>query len=339
MDLYHIPGDTGGLWRIDKLLDYKHYMPYVDTEFLCGYAKNRGLSWDDLIVLSWYHSLTYSEISAVYLFQLLPWRTIKKSECSKFWDAHKMHLQFSSSRVYVKNMNWFMPLMVQFMKAIKHKPFDWFCSIITDKENPFQSYKEIHKALSQWRYMGNFSIELFLITLIEAFHKGLFPIKLQGDSLDWRTGANVTSGMFNMLYLDEEALQFERGTPLSSSLIGILDEGLYTLVERVKKRYPEDDSDVREITPKICPYRNLFKKSRYGGFHHDRQLEQIIAFENSPLRDSCIQKEIFQLRKSLYPSIFLGEIGGWNGIRKERKSLFLDTGRIGFEELQEEIAR
>lgn len=335
MDLYHIPGDTGKFWRMNKLIDYKHYMPFVDTEFLVAYAKRHNLSDDDKIVLAWYHSLTYSEISAVYLLKYLNWRTITKSQVQNFWKEYKNNLCFASSRRYVKNMDWFVPLMDSFMRAIKRNPYRWFSNLIKSTKDPVQRYRIIWEELEKWPFMGRFSIGLFLICLIDMHSQGQFPFELaETYELDWNKGANETSGMLNILYLDEEANEFDRSGYLSKDLIPILNNGLLIMQDIFQQKYPEDHASFADITPKICPFRNLFKQSRYGGYHHDRQLEHLYFMQEGLLSDSELTTQLFTIRSEIYPDIFLGEVNGWKGIRKERKRLFIEKGLIGFEELQ-----
>lgn len=335
MDLYNIPGDDGNFWRINKLIDYKHFIPFADTTFLAAYAKKYHLSNDDKIVLIWYHSVTYSEISAVYLFHRLNWRTITKSQVKDFWGTYKPSICFSSSRRYAKNMDWFVPLMDSFMRAIKRKPFKWFSDVIKDTKDPVQRYNALWNEMSRWGFMGNFSISQFLVCFIEMYSQGIFPYELAEDpGINWYKGANMTSGLLNALYLDEEANRFDKSGYLDPNLIPVLDNGLLIVQDLFAQKYPDDNSSFADITPRICPFRNLFKKSRYGGYHHDRQLEQLYAMQEGQLADDQIADSLFELRSEIYPSVFLGEVNGWRGIRKERKKLFVEKGLIGFEELQ-----
>ena len=82
---------------------------------------------------------------------------------------------------------------------------------------------------------------------------------------------------------------------------------------------------------KICSFRNLFKNARYGGFHHDRQLQVIKEYEKVLPEYEYLWKECYDLRKTMFDKRFLGELNGWNGIRKERKKLWLTTGLTGAE--------
>ena len=82
---------------------------------------------------------------------------------------------------------------------------------------------------------------------------------------------------------------------------------------------------------KICSFRNLFKASRYGGFHHDRELGVLREYEKTLPQYEDLWDRVFRLRRAMFDERFLGELHNWNGIRKERKKLWLEKGLTGVE--------
>jgi hypothetical protein len=327
-----IPNDTGHPFRLNKFVEYQHKARSVAPPLLATFADRIGLSEDDIIMLCWYHSLTYCEITAIYMSIELPYSGINKREVREFWEEEKPNLIFGSARKYAKNLDWFIPLMAQFMSDIKREPYDWLVRI-AGKGSPETKYNNIYKYLSKWKFMGRFSIERFLEILVFMSEKGLIPIKVRSKEVDWKHGSNLTSGILNIYYKDKEAEKFNKTGQISPEDAKFVAEKADEIFETVLKKYPNQESkDFIVIISKICSFRNLFKGARYGGYHHDRQLEQLLHYKKAYPKNR-LWNLLFSLRKKCYPAALLGEFGGWTGIRKERKKLWLTEGLLGVEEV------
>ena len=152
------------------------------------------------------------------------------------------------------------------------------------------------------------------------------------SKLDWQRCANLTSGVLNIVYKDEEANQYDKLKKLPPN---VTEEQLTRYLTKIQRRihetYPDQEDDINLFVGKICSFRNLFKASRYGGFHHDRELGVLRNYENILPDYQYLWDELFELRKSMFPDRFLGELHGWNGIRPERKKLWLRKGLTGVE--------
>ena len=77
----------------------------------------------------------------------------------------------------------------------------------------------------------------------------------------------------------------------------------------------------------MCAYRKFYKGTRYNGFYLDRQLEEIYHFKKQPVAADIV-KDLIILRRKLFDDKYLGEVGGWKGVRKECKTLYQRTGKI-----------
>jgi len=75
----------------------------------------------------------------------------------------------------------------------------------------------------------------------------------------------------------------------------------------------------------LCAYRKFFKGSRYNGYYLDRMLEEVIYMKKYYPN---VSEQIFEIRKRNFDKKYLGELNGWNGIRKECKKLYRDYGVI-----------
>jgi hypothetical protein len=94
----NIPNDIGGYWRIWKFVDYQHKVPPIYQSTLTQYAINNNLSDRDCVILSWYMSVTYSEISAIWLFEVLPINELHNAET--WFEANNSKMIFGSSKKY-----------------------------------------------------------------------------------------------------------------------------------------------------------------------------------------------------------------------------------------------
>lgn len=334
MDLYHIPGDTGNLWRLDKFVEYQHEVPSIHYRVLGTYIKHFTESKDEAVMMCWYMSATYNEITCALLSELLDWEKFTpkdiKWHCTQFWSEYKQILDFGSSRKYAKNMDWFPELIEQFIRLTKQHPYKWLMS--HNNDSPENTYNSIYKELKKLRYTGRFAVDLFMESIL--YLKGFFGLNIKEPiQLDWNNCANLTSGLLNIFYEDEQANEYDKHKKLPE---GVTEKDLSHKLKQVQQRisevYPEQENDVNLFVGKVCSFRNLFKSARYGGFHHDRELGVIHNYEKALPEYDYLWKRFYKIRKHMFPKKFLGEYGGWTGIRKERKKLWLTKGLTGVEE-------
>lgn len=327
-----IPNDQGGDWRIDKFVDYQNAVPPIYQGTLSQYVINNNLSELDCLVLSWYMSVTYSEISAIWLHKVLPFDNL--SDAPAFFEIHRDKMIFGSAKKYNRYKGRFEYLMKQFQEKYGEDPVSKLYEVIgtgTDK----QRYDNSLAYNLTIKECGRFSAELFNECCLFLSETGHFSAKMSSaNSIDWDKGANLTSCMFNLIYKDELANEFDEVGKLTEemkSYIPLFNSELERMREKIWERYPERKIDIPLFTPKLCSFRNLFKCSRYAPYHADRQLEHINQYREWYPESSAIWDELFQIREQTMPSHFLGEKNNWTGIRKERKRLWVDRGLTGIE--------
>ena len=331
MDLYHIPGDDGKSFRLKKFVEYQHEVPSIHYRVLGEYIKDNSIPRDRAVYMCWYMSCTYNEVTCILLNELIDPDSFTKANIKEqmysFWNLWKKDLDFGSSRKYAKNMDWFPELMVQFVRKTHNRPYAWLMSF--SKRIGEESYKALFSELMSMRFVGRFAAELFMesVLYLNEYFETQF---IEPSKLDWQKCSNLTSGVLNIFYHDEEANFFDKTGKLPCSE-KYLTHKLEQIQSAIESIYPEQESDINLFVGKVCSFRNLFKKSRYGGFHHDRELGVIKAYEKSLPEYQYIWDELYSLRKRMFDKRFLGELSGWDGIRVERKKLWLTKGKTGVE--------
>jgi len=64
-----------------------------------------------------------------------------------------------------------------------------------------------------------------------------------------------------------------------------------------------------------------FREATVGGYYPGASLDEELDYIAIAQKDFSFD-EVFEVRRSLFPHQFLGEIGGWNGLRKEKFLVF-----------------
>lgn len=324
-DLYHIPHDDGETYRLRKFVEYQHEVPSIHYRFMGEWIKAHGYDLSRALDMCWYMSVTYNEITCILLDQMIE---VEKMKPDELWKWYKPVLDFGSARKYAKNNDWFVPLMQGWEEMTPRGGLEWLLS--HRKSSPVETYASIQKQLRGLKFVGRFATDLFMESV--CYLQDYLGVSMKEPLvLDWKNCANLTSGIFNIFYEDEKANAYDKTGTLNKEDIPYLTEKLEVIQQAIRDTYPEQDADITMFIGKICSFRNLFKNARYGGFHHDRELGVIHAYEASLPQYYGIYKECYELRKKIFPDRFLGELHGWTGIRKERKKMWLKTGLTGAE--------
>ena len=173
------------------------------------------------------------------------------------------------------------------------------------------------KHIEGWTMFGRFSAFLFLEMFVN-----LVGAKIENTTIDWKNGNTATSGLLNLFGYDEAAKLFDKSGKLLLSSEK-MDEYLGLVMRKIEEA--GGSANVTEIETSLCAYRKFYKGSRYNGYYLDRMLEEI----NSMQADfPDVIGEVLDIRKEKFDHRYLGEIGGWNGIRPRLKKAYKEAGII-----------
>lgn len=322
-DLYKIPNDDGKTYRLQKFVEYQHKAQAVDSRFLRAYVQKEQFSKDQVIDIAFLDAILYNEITAALLLEME-----KTMGYDEIWEKYSGSLNFGSAKKHAKYNNMFVELIDEYERLTQSGQWKAVEELLTD--DGARNYKRLHKWIGSIHGFGRFSADLFCEVLLLA--RDYLGLNIQQTAeLDWKNCANLTSGIFNIFYEDEKANDFDKFHKVSDVEARYLSSKLVQIQKSVEKEYPED-AEITMFIGKICSFRNLFKGARYGGFHHDRQIEVIRKYQQTFPEYQNLWDKCFEIRKDIFPHALLGELNGWDGIRKERKKLWLTTGYTGVEE-------
>lgn len=323
-DLYNIPNDDGKTYRLKKFVEYQHEVPAIHYRFAGTWVKNNMYDLDRAVDMCWYMCVTYNEITCVFLDSLIK----KGINYNDIWKEYGDKIIFGSARKHVKLCGRFEFLMEQWRKETKNGSYIWLMRL--QGITPVESLKNLRNSLCKFKEVSRFSADLF-VEMIQWLQDYLGFYISEPKGLDWKNCANLTSGTYNIFYQDEKANLYDKNKKVSKSDCLYLDSCLKIIQNEIHRTYPEQDCRVYFFSDKICSFRNLFKAARYGGFHHDRELEWIKKYQQTFPEYEELWRNCYKIRYDIFPHNLLGELNGWNGIRKERKRLWLDRGLTGVE--------
>ena len=312
---YTPKGDVGGDWRYNKFTEYRTRYKEETLPLLKRYCLDNKLSLEDRFYMGYLYASSYCVATTLFIYE-----NLDLADPATFWAEYKPKLLFQSDKRYVKNMNWFVPLMEFYRDVLRGNVRE----LIVNPCKPLESQERwdlLYKKIMKWQYFGRFTTFLML----ESIQK-LGVVKCDSYSFDWHKGDTATSGAMMLLYMDEKAIAFDASGHLDGE-----DELLLTqTLKRIK-----NDAEALKIDPltvsietDLCAFRKLFKQSRYYGYYYDRQLEELCFYEKAMPEQRPLWNKIFGYRKKMLDNSILGELQGWDGIRKELCGKFMDTGEI-----------
>lgn len=308
MDLYNLPNDDGKNYRKKQFVSLlkSPELGYIDgaTDYclLPVFAEEFNLTEDQRFWLAYLYGLTYSQTTAIRTFMGFPdLAQVNPKKLDRFWELNKQSLYFNPDRKYVKNNDKFVPAIMSIKELTEGNPIGYWGELTQD------GFALMYKsAKKNWFYFGPMGLYLFFDALW-----GLLPHRyVDPDSIDWKScGKTVPEGMCHLLYLDD----------LIKYKVYPIDK-FNPAVRWLCKRTGQP---VVIVESTLCAFRKLFKGTRYIGYYADRMLEECTQ-TNRELWNLGV--DLFDYRSRSIPQQLLGEVNGWQGIRKNRMSLWLKEG-------------
>lgn len=292
-----------------------------NVTLLKNLAKQQGLSDKDKAWLCLLYSTCYCTSTAWFLYNTLPkLQDLKLDKLQDFWDNIGKKLVFQSDRKYVKNMNWFVPIIKSYRKSIG-----------VDHEKILEAIKsgsqdDIFKLITSLKYCGRFSAFLFIDCAQQ-----LFDIQILINPKNWNEWATAGEGLCHAIDREDWVEQHHKSDTYPAEAKKVLDESFEKMKQDVSEAAGIEVND-SDLETALCAYRKLFKQSRYLGYYIDRQQEEFIrnttVFEENDKLE--LMRQLWKARKKFLDNDYLGELQGWTGLRKELNKVFMETGGKSF---------
>lgn len=329
-----IPQDNGTDYRTKKFIEYQHEVPPVHRAILINYVINNNLSKNDIVLLSWLMSNTYHELTSILMFEEVKYDENYYLNFKEWYVKNEKKIQFGSAKKY-NAMNYRFLTTIEFYQTnYGLNSYDFLSKELSKIEDPKNKYEHLIILNKTCKNHGRFSSDLFNEMILMFQDVGLLNLNVKAsDIFDWNNCANLTSAILNLIYKDNLADKFDKGLIKSNEIdqiIPILNKKVIQVKNQIFKTYGKNIETSMFVT-KLCSFRNLFKNNRYGGYHHDRQLEYLIKYNQSFPQKKDLWKQILLYRKTSFKKSLLGELNNWKGVRKNRKKIWTQTGYTGVE--------
>lgn len=282
------------------------YMDGEDYHLLFPFNEDTHLDVETRLWMAFLYGMSYSCTTVFRFVTEFPTvADIQPRKIKLFWRTYKPELWFQPDKKYLKNNDQVIPAIKSIHQRSHGSMTEYLLPLL---EQGFDAtYQEI---VNHWKYFGPHGAYLFF----DAIY-GLLPdLYSDPSNLDWKNcGQTVPEGMAHLLGLDEQAIGEEP-----------YDIPLYN--KTVDKWATKLSAPKIVIESNLCFLRKLFKATRYLGYYADRQLCECSATEELLERHCGI--DIWDYRARTCPDYLRGEVSGWNGIRKDRYKIFLNTGTL-----------
>lgn len=308
---FGVPGDSLALRRkiFRELMTPDAKTGYMDGEdygLMRPFVEDSGFNLETRLWLAFIYGTSYSCTTTIRF--LTEFETVKKAtpmRLEAFWESQKSTLWYQPDKRYLKSNNQVVPAIESIRKLSRGDMVNYLVPLL---EKGFDTaYKEIIK---NWRFFGPSGAYLFF----DAIYAYVPELYSEPEALDWKhCGQTVPEGMAQLLGLDEQALH---EAPYDIPRYNRVVQGM------VKK----EGWNKNVIESNLCFFRKLFKGTRYLGYYADRQLTECLATAHIVQKTCGV--DIWKLRELTTPEHLRGEVGGWNGIRKEKYKTFLTTGTL-----------
>lgn len=299
--------------RAQRMQEFVEYHIHGDGEcnnvVLKQWVNEKKLTLQERYIMAFLFSVTYCVESAIILFEK------QRNEGGLYipqLKELKQHIVFQSDRKYMKMKDNFERTIDDFKN---HDDVTYFLRMVSDGD--LIDLKKAIKYVSTWVMYGRFASFLFLETFVE-----LTDFNIENTTIEWKKGDTATSGLLNLFTYDNHADVFDKTGKLYISEHQ-LDRMLFETQKHIAKA--GGATNVTEVETSLCAYRKLYKGTRYNGFYLDRMLEEIYSMSGEYPE---ISQDLIRIRKMKIDHKYLGEVGGWRGIRKNMKKLYKNTGII-----------
>lgn len=265
------------------------------------------------------YSTCYCAGTTYVITQEFPsYKRLNINQMQKWWDENRLKLIFQSDRRYVKNMNWFIPIISAYTQNMGKNQMSTYEKLKGSTLG--ETYDKVYEFVKKMPYYGRFSIFLLTETL-----NALTSFKMRCETMPWKEATTPTEGLGHYINRDDIVERALNGK-VSTTDCGILDKAMDNLCNTLQNQNPHLDVNYWDVETALCAYRKLFKGSRYLGYYIDRQQDEFTKLQK--LNPSIDWDLMWHFREEYFHPVFLGELNGRKGLQKELYHYFQETGEL-----------
>ncbi len=294
----------------------------VDPAYPClrYIADRHELNLQQRYWLAYLYALSYCATTAYYMFNQFPdYENVNIERICKWWIQNKEKTYFQTDRRRIKSYNIVDRMIESYMKEVGQNQHQYYSNFLLNKD-PKINYKFAYKGVSNFYYFGRFSI----FNLLQSVRQ-LTNLNIQPDGLDLKGAQSCRNGLCYALDKKDMMTKINKQKMKNVKIdYRFLQNELIKLYQSLKKQnaFPVTYWNIETV---LCAFKKIFWKTRYLGYYIDRQLQQI-NIARQRITKGINWDIMFEFRKQFFNVELLGQIQGWNGIRKQNMNLYLDCG-------------
>lgn len=310
-------------WQEDRLLGYLiyHYGMQVSWDIdpayplLVSIQKENSLTEEQFIWLSWLYAQTYCTPTTYYVFSNFP--DFEDIDDKKFNEWHVNNwkkLLYATDKRHEKGKLY--ETYLSYKKVLDGMSQQELLNKLIVRD-PIESYNNIQRVFTDVKGFGRLSVFMFAEAL-KRWKPEKYDIEcVTRDSIGSQSSCNglcYASGNDNLLdnkptdYMDNQ-----------------VEKLLVDLKRFVGTEVSNDLLDRFAVETILCAYKGLFRKRRYMGYYIDRQNYEIKTMEKNTNFD---YQQIWDFRSEVFLHGYLGEYGGWQGIRKDKQLIWMEQNKL-----------
>lgn len=258
--------------------------------------------------LAFLYQSCYCVPTVYYMYSEFPdYENVDVKRMVRWWDSNKKRLLFQTDRLRVRSNDAFVPMFESYRDMVGDNQNDFFTSLMMDGQREY-NYNMVYDRCGKVYYIGRYSLFLYL----ESLHR-LIGLSIYPTGLDLRNAESCRNGLCYALGLDSWVDQ-----RLENTAQRILSDEMSKLVLELQQF--SESVDYWNVETSLCAYKKLYWKARYLGYYIDRLQEEIITMQKN-VTEGVDWSVMWDFRSEYFDRAFLGEFGGWKGVRKELMGL------------------
>lgn len=311
-------------FRKERWVGYKYYHCLMMISGDCdpaypmlNYLADRfELNMEQRYWLAFLYAASYCGPTAYYILNEFPdYENADASRMQRWWDKNKQRCIFQTDRLRVKTQNQFVRMFQSYRDFCGASQGDRFRELL--KGTPEESYDFVYAACNDLYYFGRYS--LFL--LLEAVHV-LTDLPIAPTTIPWEYALSSRNGLLYAIERDDRLDQ-----NLTDDDVKVLEEAEHKALEELNNEFPMFKHNAWNLETSLCAYKKLFRNKRYLGYYIDRQQLEIIKMQKS-VDVGVNWSPLWDFRKEYFAHSMIGEVSGWDGVRKDMLTYFTKTGQF-----------